>query len=74
MVYKRIMKTVESIIETLGREAIMQAVNVKTQAITNAKSAGFFHSSWYGPLATLAKFSGHDLPRDAFKWRESGVA
>lgn len=68
------MKTVPEIIETLGRKAIMDAVGVSTQAVTNAKSNKQFHSSWYGPLAALAEKDGKKLPRDAFAWREGEAA
>lgn len=67
------MKTVSDVIDVLGRKAIMDVVGVTTQAVTNAKSAGVFNGTWYGPLAALAESMGEELPRDAFAWREADI-
>lgn len=68
------MKSVESIIQAFGREAIIEACGVTSQAISNAKARGHFHGLWYGQLAKLAEKQGKVLPRDAFMWREPDKA
>lgn len=73
MVYVLCMRTASDVIDELGRKAIMAAVGVSTQAVTNAKTAGEFHGTWYGPMAALAEKQGKILPRDAFAWRAADL-
>ena len=64
----------EKLIKALGREAIMDAVGVSSQAVSNAKARGQFHGLWFGRMAELAEKRGKSISRDAFMWREPDKA
>jgi len=64
------MKTVNEVIETLGREELMARFNVGSSQISNIKSVGLLPASWFEAVRLMAKDQRVNLPsKDLFAWK-----
>jgi hypothetical protein len=65
------MKTAQDIIDTIGRERVMDLFGVKVRVIQHHLARGTLPADWYAGLCDLA---GQDLPRHLFTFKGYGDA
>lgn len=62
------MKTAPEIIDYIGQDALMAALNVQADAVRKARKSGVLPAAWYDAMERLA---GRPLPRSLFSFKGS---
>lgn len=60
------MKTAPEIIDYIGQDALMAALNVQADAVRKARKSGVLPAAWYDAMERLA---GRPLPRSLFSFK-----
>ena len=63
------MTTASQLADALGRKTIADALDVGLTAVSNAVVRGWFPSSWFLVMESLAKEAGIPCPPELFKMR-----
>lgn len=58
-----------NITNTLGSDAICEALGVTQHSVRAARTTGLFPASWYDTLFSMCIEAGIPCPRNAFNWR-----
>ncbi len=64
-------QAVKHIIDSLGADAICDAIGVGKHSVRFARNAGEFSASWRGVLKALCDEKFIACPDDAFRWKPS---
>lgn len=60
-----------TVIEKLGRQRVMIALDVSSAQVSNKLSDGQFPAIWFNALDQLAAEDGWKLSRDLFAWKQT---